>query len=198
MEKVSRRQLESPWISREQHDRQLYCTNCRTHTITAHGCIWENWINSFLYKALLHWNIMKRTLLLIAGYTALLLGVVGIVLPLLPTTPFLLIAASCFLKSSRKVYVWLTTHKYLGRYIYCYKHFRAVSIRTKVFTVIILWAVIISTMVLTANSIWLVLLLSAVALGVSLHILRLQSLTKEMASAYAAYLAESAPYSPSR
>ena len=135
---------------------------------------------------------MKKTVLLIAGCTALVLGVVGIVLPLVPTTPFLLIAASCFLRSSRKAYVWLTTQKYLGKYIYCYRHFRAVSLRTKVFTIIILWAVIGTTLLVTSQRVWLVLLLLAVASGVSLHILRLKSLTEEMSAAYADYLADSA------
>ena len=57
---------------------------------------------------------MKKTLLLIAGHFCLLLGIIGAFLPILPTTPFLLLAAFCYSKSSTKLHSWLLNQKYLG------------------------------------------------------------------------------------
>lgn len=58
-----------------------------------------------------------RALLIVAGVVCLGLGVVGIVVPVLPTTPFLLLAAACFVRSSPRLHDWLLTHRRLGPYV---------------------------------------------------------------------------------
>ena len=58
-----------------------------------------------------------RYLLLAIGWLSVALGVIGIFLPVLPTTPFLLLAAACFVRSSRRFYIWLVTHPHLGPWI---------------------------------------------------------------------------------
>ena len=58
-----------------------------------------------------------RAVLLAAGWLSVALGVIGIFLPVLPTTPFLLLAAACFVRSSQRVYIWLVTHPRLGPWI---------------------------------------------------------------------------------
>lgn len=55
-----------------------------------------------------------RALLLIVGTASLVLGVIGIVLPLLPTTPFLLVTAACYARASTRLYTWLVGQKSLG------------------------------------------------------------------------------------
>ncbi len=62
----------------------------------------------------------KRYVLIISGSLAVVLGVVGIFIPVLPTTPFFLLAVYCYLRSSKKLYLWIIHHKVFGTYIYNY------------------------------------------------------------------------------
>ena len=123
---------------------------------------------------------MKKFLLITAGVSSLSLGVVGVFLPLLPTTPFLLLSAACFLRSSRSLYLWITGHRVFGRYISAYLRFRAVSLRAKVSALVLLWVSILSTTIFFVSVVWLDLLLITIATAVSFHILRLRTLTAEM------------------
>ncbi|GGJ90492.1 hypothetical protein GCM10007063_11320 [Lentibacillus kapialis] len=82
---------------------------------------------------------LKMVLLMIAGTISLVLGVLGIVLPLLPTTPFLLLAAACYVRSSEKLYNWLITNKYFGSYIQNYRDGNGIPLRAKVIGVSTLW-----------------------------------------------------------
>ena len=62
-------------------------------------------------------NIFLRYLLIVFGTFFLFLGLIGIILPLLPTTPFLLLAAACYARSSKKYHSWLLKNKLFGSYI---------------------------------------------------------------------------------
>jgi hypothetical protein len=64
---------------------------------------------------------LARALWLIAGMTCLVLGAIGMVLPILPTIPFLLAASGCFCKSSTRMYNWLLNNKWFGEYVKNYK-----------------------------------------------------------------------------
>ncbi|WP_417628041.1 YbaN family protein [Pararhodobacter aggregans] len=79
---------------------------------------------------------MVRVLWMAAGGVALLLGVVGIVLPLLPTTPFLLLAAFCFARSSPRLEIWLLEHPRLGPPIRDWRAEGAISPRAKALAMI--------------------------------------------------------------
>lgn len=68
---------------------------------------------------------MQRILLLCLGWLAIVLGTLGIVLPLLPTTPFVLLAAWCFARSSPRFHHWLLWHSPFGRYIRHWQQHRA-------------------------------------------------------------------------
>ena len=122
---------------------------------------------------------LKRYLLLTAGFTFLSIGFIGIFLPLLPTTPFLLLSAGCFFRSSERFYSWITNNKLFGAYIKNYYNYHAVSMRAKVFSLILLWAVMMISICLF-SSLWLRLILACVALGVSIHILKIRTLTDKM------------------
>jgi uncharacterized membrane protein YbaN (DUF454 family) len=123
---------------------------------------------------------VKKAMLIAAGFISLSLGVVGIFVPLLPTTPFLLLASVCFVRSSEKLHNWLIYHKVFGNYIRCYQQFRAISLRVKILTVTVLWVFIGYAVIFVVSAIQIRFLLLLTAVAVTIHILRLRTLTNEM------------------
>lgn len=120
---------------------------------------------------------MKKYLYMTAGFITLGTGVIGIFIPVLPTTPFLLLAAACFLKSSENLYTWLTSHKVFGKYIENYIKYKAVSRKSKVISIAVLWVILCISMT-ASNSLHIQLLLTAVGIGVTLHLVLLKSLER--------------------
>ncbi len=123
---------------------------------------------------------MKKIILIVAGGIFLCLGIIGIVLPVLPTTPFILLAAGCFMRSSRRLYAWLTDHRILGPYIDNWCRFHAVTKKSKLISIILLWTVMLGTIIFGVSVLWLRLMLLCVALAVTIHLLLLKTLTPEM------------------
>lgn len=119
-------------------------------------------------------NIYKG-LLLIIGTISLVLGVIGIFVPLLPTTPFLLLTAFLYLRSSPKAYRWLINQKRLGPYIINYQEKKIIPLRTKVFVLALLWLSIINCIIFVVESVWIKLLLAAIAIGVTVHVTSFKS-----------------------
>jgi len=126
---------------------------------------------------------MKRYFLIGAGFCSLALGVAGIFLPVLPTTPFLLLSASCFLKSSKRLYLWRVSHPQLGPYISNYLKYRAVTARAKVVSITLLWLTIGSTIVFFVDKTFVRVLLALIAAGVTVHLAKLRTLTRAMLDA---------------
>jgi len=80
-----------------------------------------------------------RYTLLAIGWLSVLLGVIGIFVPVLPTTPFLLLAAACFVRSSRRFYLWLVHHKHLGPWIRDYLEGNGIPLKGKVYAIGLMW-----------------------------------------------------------
>lgn len=118
---------------------------------------------------------LKKYLLIALGSLSIGLGVVGVVFPVLPTTPFLLIALYCYLSSSQKLYGWLIHHKLFGKYLYNYATYRAVPRRTKIAAIILLWAGLATSAILV-DLLYVRLLLLAVGIAVSIHLLTLKTI----------------------
>lgn len=119
-----------------------------------------------------------RYALLIAGSITLVLGLIGIFIPVLPTTPFLLISAYCYLRSSKRMYNWLIHHKVLGSYIYNYLEHRAVLRKTKIGAIVFLWLTLSISMFLIGN--WHVrAFLLLVGICVSIHLFTLKTLERK-------------------
>jgi uncharacterized protein len=120
-----------------------------------------------------------RILLIVAGSISVGLAVLGIILPVLPTTPFLLLAAWCYARSSTRFYVWLMTHRLWGKYLRDYTSGKGVPLRIKVWALTLLWAAILSSAFLAVELIWVRILLIVIAIGVSIHIIKIKTLEKE-------------------
>ena len=114
-----------------------------------------------------------KALLIVAGTLCVVLGVLGIFLPLLPTTVFLLMAAACYARSSERFYQKLITNRFLGGYIRNHREGRGMRRRDKIVTIAALWLGIGATMIWTVEALWLHLLLLAIALGVTIHVVKL-------------------------
>ncbi len=123
---------------------------------------------------------LHRYLLVVAGSVCVALGAVGALLPILPTTPFLLLAAACFMRSSDRLYGWLLRNRWFGSYIRNYREHRAISRRAKVVTLALLWLAIGYSVVAGVRNLVLRILLFVVASCVTLHLLRLRTISPEM------------------
>lgn len=120
-------------------------------------------------------NTTKKYLFIAAGSVSVALGVVGIFLPLLPTVPFLLLAAFLYARSSQRSYNWLMNHRVLGPYIYDYVTYRSVRLNVKVGTLLLLWLTLMVSILLVPN-LYVRIFLLAVGCGVSIHVLTLKTL----------------------
>ena len=84
-------------------------------------------------------NPVIRYVLLAIGWLSVALGVIGIFLPVLPTTPFLLLAAACFMRSSKRFYLWLVNHRQLGPWIVVYLEGQGIPLKGKVYAIGLMW-----------------------------------------------------------
>ena len=122
---------------------------------------------------------IRKVLLVLAGLLSLAIGTIGVFVPLLPTTPFLLLSAACFFRSSDRLYQWLMNHRLFGRYIRNYREHRAMSKFSKIIILIILWATISYTAFVALPILALQIVLLTIALGVSFHIITLKTVPKD-------------------
>lgn len=116
---------------------------------------------------------MRNKLLFVLGFVSLVVGIVGIFLPLIPTTGPLLLAAACFDRSSPRFHSWLMNNRYLGGYIKNYREGRGLPLMQKVCTVGLLWTTIGASIVFAVNAWWGRALLAAIAIAVTAHVVSL-------------------------
>jgi uncharacterized protein len=119
---------------------------------------------------------LTRYILIAAGSISLALGMIGIFVPVLPTTPFLLLAAACYLRSSQKFYDWLLNNRYFGSYIRNYLEGRGMPLAVKIYTIAFLWIAIGISAFFLYREMVLVIILALVAVGVTLHIALLKTI----------------------
>ncbi|MCW4054123.1 MAG: YbaN family protein [Candidatus Bathyarchaeota archaeon] len=129
---------------------------------------------------------LVRTLWFIAGTICVVLGAIGMVLPILPTTPFLLAAAACYYKSSSRMHKWLLNNKWFGEYIRNYTEGKGLTKKTKIVALSVLWTTIIFSTVFMLDRLLpeqlvlpMQIIMLAVAIAVSTHILRLPTFKKK-------------------
>jgi len=115
----------------------------------------------------------KRGVFVVAGTIFLGLGCLGIFLPILPTTPLLLLSAACYYKGSKRMHRWLLNNKWFGKYIRNYMEGKGVSIRTKILAITLLWITICCSALFLVNIFFVQVILFVIALAVSIHIITL-------------------------
>ncbi len=120
-------------------------------------------------------NRITRLLWTAAGTLSLAIGAVGIILPVLPTTPFVLIAAACYLRGSKRMYDRLVKNRYFGGYLRDYVEGRGVSKRATVVSIAFLWSLILLSVVFATNDQIIRAVLVVVAIAVTVHLLRLRT-----------------------
>ena len=116
-----------------------------------------------------------RYVYLMSGILLVVIGIIGIFLPILPTTIFLILASACFVKGSPRANEWLRDHKILGAYIKNYQDKSGLTIRAKVLNIAVLWLMILSSAFLFTEELFIRLLLIAIAVGVTIHLLMVKT-----------------------
>jgi len=115
---------------------------------------------------------LAKMLLIACGTLSVALGVLGVFLPVLPTTPFLLLAAACYARSSEKLYEWLLGNRWFGHYIRDYREGKGIPLRRVAVAIALLWLTIGYTAIVAVSLWWVRLALLAIAGGVTVHLLR--------------------------
>ena len=114
-----------------------------------------------------------RIVLLAIGWVSLGLGAIGLFVPVLPTTPFVLLSAACFLRSSHRLHRWLVGHPVFGVHIEEYLAGRGLTRKTKIVALSTLWGSVLLSTILFVPLLVADLIIYAIALGVTIYILRL-------------------------
>jgi len=126
-------------------------------------------------------NQIIRAILLITGTISLVIGIIGIFIPLLPTTPFLLITAACYARGSDRFYNWLLCNKLFGNYIKNYREGKGVALNIKIISLSLLWTTILFSAVFVVSTLLIKIILITIAIAVTIHILTIRSIKKSKA-----------------
>ena len=118
---------------------------------------------------------MVKSLWIIGGTLCVGLGALGVLLPVLPTTPFLLLAAYCYGRGSERFHHWLVHRSWLGSYIRNFQSGRGVPLKQKVFAITLLWLTIGATIGFTELAWWVKATVALVGVGVTIHLVKMKT-----------------------
>ena len=130
---------------------------------------------SFRLKAISSKSDVYRYLYLFSGFLLVAIGVLGIFLPVLPTTIFLILASACFMKSSPRANEWLKNHRWLGPYLRNYQDKTGLSMKSKLVSISLLWISITLSAFLLTDEIAIRILLLAIAISVTIHLVMVKT-----------------------
>lgn len=115
---------------------------------------------------------------IITGTISLIAGIIGLFLPVIPTTPFILLSAFCYARGSKRLHNWLLNNKLFGIYIENYEKGKGIPIKIKVYWIIILWlSISITTTIIVKNS-YIKLTLIIIAILATLYIISIKPKSK--------------------
>lgn len=115
-------------------------------------------------------NPLLRSLLFVSGWIFTLLALLGAILPLVPTTPFLLAAAACFYRSSGRFYGWIMHNKYFGHYLQNYKEGKGIPLKVKVVALAFTWVSTLVSAIFFIPWLWLKILVLSISAGITIHL----------------------------
>ncbi len=119
---------------------------------------------------------MQKKLMVAAGWSSVGLGILGMFLPILPTTPFILLAAWLFCRSSKSAEQWLLNHKIFGKIVENYRTNKGIPLHVKIIAISTLWGTMAYSIFWVVEPLWLKILLGTIATGVTIHILRYKTI----------------------
>ena len=119
-----------------------------------------------------------KILYTVIGPISLILGIIGIFLPLLPTTPFLLLTAAMYFRSSPRLYNWLIRQKHLGSYIRNFREHKAIPLHAKIVSVSLVWLSLGYCAIWVVPYLWPRILFFILASGTTRHILSYKTLKR--------------------
>ncbi|MDF2531579.1 MAG: hypothetical protein K0Q65_1160 [Clostridia bacterium] len=125
-------------------------------------------------------NRFTQSLLIIIGTVFVALGILGIFLPLLPTTPFLLLGASCYVKGSEQLYNWLIHNRFLGEYIKNYREKKGIPMKAKLLAISMLWTTMSYSLIFIVSNTYVKALLLFIAVVVTWHVASQKALEQVM------------------
>ena len=117
-----------------------------------------------------------RVIIAVIGFILLGVGAVGVIIPVLPTTPFVMAAAGCFAASSKKCYDRLYGNRIFGQYIENYRNKKGISPKLKIASIAFLWAGLSISMIVSKLQ-WAYILLPIVGIGVTVHLIMIKTST---------------------
>ncbi|HAN20306.1 MAG: hypothetical protein A2Y15_03525 [Clostridiales bacterium GWF2_36_10] len=118
---------------------------------------------------------LKKYFLITAGTLSLILGIIGVFIPVLPTTPFLLLSSFCYMKGSERLYRWLINSKQFGTFITNYTKYKVIKKNTKIVSLIFLWLSLCISFFLI-EALYIRILIITIGIGVSIHLLILKTI----------------------
>ncbi len=124
-------------------------------------------------------NPVIRWSLAISGLILVGVGILGMFLPILPTTIFFILAAWCFARSSERFHIWLHNNRLFGKYLRNYRSGNGMTVNSKIFSIAFLWIGILASAIWATHNLYIRILLIAIAVGVSWHLLAIKT-TKEL------------------
>ncbi len=121
-----------------------------------------------------------RAILITLGTLALGIGIVGIYLPALPTTPFLLMAAACYMRSSERLFNWIVKHPRIGPQIQVYLARKAIPLKVKAFSLVVAWSMLLGLALFVVESTVMKALLIALAVIKTIIMVRVKTLREDV------------------
>lgn len=115
---------------------------------------------------------MMKSILIGIGTLSVVFGVIGLFLPVIPTTPFLLLAGACYMRSSEKHHKRLLENKWLGPYLRDYYENKGIPLYAKIVSISFLWISLTVSMVFFAKILWVRIILIGIGSGVTIFLLR--------------------------
>jgi uncharacterized membrane protein YbaN (DUF454 family) len=117
-----------------------------------------------------------KIILATLGIISLILGIIGIFIPLLPTVPFVLLSAYLFARSSSRLHYWIMNHKVYGEYIRSYNQDKSIPMQVKVVAIGMLWLSMSISIFFVLKERWILqLLLGSITIGVTIFLLNMKT-----------------------